>query len=86
MGALDRFERTSGAFVVMADTSAARSYATPCRTIRCFTRERREAAFLESEPPEWCIELEKWPYHTPEWKQWLSESRAGRNPTLPFAP
>jgi hypothetical protein len=53
---------------------------------RCLTRARREAAFLEPEPPEWCIELEKWPYHTPEWKQWLSETRAGRNPPLPFAP
>jgi hypothetical protein len=53
---------------------------------RCLTRARREAAFLEPEPPEWCIELEKWPYHTPEWKQWLSERRAGRNPTLPAAP
>ena len=53
---------------------------------RCLTRARREAAFLEPEPPEWCIELEKWPYHTPEWKQWLSETRAGRNPPLPVVP
>jgi hypothetical protein len=50
---------------------------------RCLTRERREAAFLEPAPPAWCIELEKWPYHTAEWKQWLASTRAGKNPPLP---
>jgi hypothetical protein len=37
------------------------------------------------EPPPWCIELEKWPYHTDEWKQWLSDTRAGKNSPLPAA-
>jgi hypothetical protein len=35
--------------------------------------------------PLWCIELEKWPYHTDEWNQWLSDTRAGKNPPLPAA-
>jgi hypothetical protein len=50
---------------------------------RCLTRERRERAFLDPEPPSWCIEKEKWPYHTAEWKQWLADRAAGRNPPLP---
>jgi hypothetical protein len=29
-----------------------------------------------------CIKMEKWPYNTPEWKQWLSDARAGKNPPL----
>src|SRR5262249_57168731 len=35
---------------------------------RCLTAEQRKAFFLPSEPPPWCIELEKWPYHTEAWK------------------
>jgi hypothetical protein len=29
--------------------------------------------------------MEKWPYNTPEWKQWLIDARAGKNPPLPSA-
>jgi hypothetical protein len=36
--------------------------------------------------PAWCIELGKWPYHTGEWKQWLADTRAGKNSPLPSAP
>jgi WD40 repeat protein len=50
---------------------------------RCLTRARRETAFLDPEPPAWCIEMEKWPYHTPAWKQWLADTRAGKKPPLP---
>jgi WD40 repeat protein len=52
---------------------------------RCLTQAQREAFFLLPEPPLWCIELEKWPYHTDEWKRWLSDTRAGKNPPLPTA-
>ena len=52
---------------------------------RCLTAARRNAAFLEIEPPAWCIEMAKWPYDTPEWKQWLIDTRAGKNPPLPSA-
>jgi hypothetical protein len=27
--------------------------------------------------PALCIEMEKWPYHTPAWKAWLADTRAG---------
>ena len=30
----------------------------------------------------WCIEMEKWPYRTSEWKQWLAEPRR-QEPPLP---
>ena len=53
---------------------------------RCLTREQRQAVFLPPESPDWCIELEKWPYSTPVWKQWLADTRAGKNPPLPAMP
>jgi dipeptidyl aminopeptidase/acylaminoacyl peptidase len=53
---------------------------------RCLTSEQRKAFFLLPEPPHWCIELEKWPYHTEAWKQWLSNTRAGKSPPLPDSP
>jgi WD40 repeat protein len=66
---------------------------------RCLTPDQRKAAFLEPEPPVWCItgagrEREadpakwepKWPYRTPEWAQWLVDRRAGKNPPPPAGP
>jgi WD40 repeat protein len=53
---------------------------------RCLTREQRKKAFLDPEPPAWCIELAKWPYDTQDWKDWLSFQRADANPPLPDAP
>ena len=50
---------------------------------RCLTSGQRVAAFLNLEPPAWCIEMEKWPYQTPEWKNWLTSKRAGADPALP---
>jgi WD40 repeat protein len=50
---------------------------------RCLTSERRTAAFLETEPLAWCVEMGKWPYDTPAWKQWLTDTRAGKKPSLP---
>jgi WD40 repeat protein len=50
---------------------------------RCLTAAQRSQFFLPPEPPLWCIEQEKWPYHTDAWKRWLSEIRAGKNPPLP---
>jgi hypothetical protein len=26
--------------------------------------------------------MEKWPYNTPKWKEWLADKRAGKNPPL----
>ena len=53
---------------------------------RCLTPAQRKAFFLPPEPPDWCIEMEKWPYNTPEWKQWLADKRAGKTPPLPEGP
>jgi dipeptidyl aminopeptidase/acylaminoacyl peptidase len=53
---------------------------------RCLTSEQRKVFFLPPEPPQWCVELEKWPYHTEAWKQWLSDTRAGKSPPLPDSP
>ena len=50
---------------------------------RCFTLEQRKAFFLPNEPPAWCIEMAKWPYDRPEWKEWLADKRADKNPPLP---
>ena len=30
---------------------------------RCLTQDQRRLAFLELEPPAWCIAEKKWPYH-----------------------
>ena len=46
---------------------------------RCLTLDQRKAFFLPPEPPAWCIEMEKWPHNTPEWKEWLADKRAGRS-------
>jgi WD40 repeat protein/energy-coupling factor transporter ATP-binding protein EcfA2 len=52
---------------------------------RCLTLVQRKTFFLPPEPPTWCIEMEKWPYDTAEWKQWLADARAGKKPPLPAA-
>jgi WD40 repeat protein len=53
---------------------------------RCLTRAQREEAFLDSAPLAWCIEMEKWPYHTQIWKDWLKYKRANANPPLADTP
>lgn len=65
---------------------------------RCLTADERKSIFLNLEPPRWCItgavsavgeamnsELwrAKWPYRTPEWKEWLLRKDKGENPQLP---
>jgi WD40 repeat protein/energy-coupling factor transporter ATP-binding protein EcfA2 len=52
---------------------------------RGLTPAQRKIFFLPPEPPDWCIEMEKWPYDTLQWKQWLVDKRAGKNPPLPAA-
>src|SRR5262249_9078242 len=53
---------------------------------RCLARERRDKAFLAPEPPAWCIELEKWPYQSTDWKDCLRHSRLAAAPPLPDSP
>ena len=50
---------------------------------RCLTRAQRSAAFLDPEPPIWCIEMGKWPYETDDWKAWLKYKRGSLKPPLP---
>jgi WD40 repeat protein len=50
---------------------------------RCLTQTQRKQLQLSAQPPSWCIELEKWPYHAQAWKNWLASKRAGKNPKLP---
>jgi WD40 repeat protein/tetratricopeptide (TPR) repeat protein len=52
---------------------------------RCLTGDQRAALFLDRDPPAWCIELEKWPYQTQDWKEWLKFTRAGARAPLPDA-
>jgi WD40 repeat protein len=50
---------------------------------RCLTPDEREKASLEREPPDWCVEQQKWPYNDESWTQWLVDRNAGRNSKMP---
>jgi WD40 repeat protein len=50
---------------------------------RCLTKSQRSNDFLDPEPPAWCVEMEKWPYQTQDWKDWLKFKRVNVNPPLP---
>ena len=77
-------DTTARVWDVFPDTQSLVS-AAKAAVPRCLTQDQREAFFLPPEPPAWCIEMEKWPYNTPEWKQWLADMRAGKKPPLPGA-
>ena len=78
-------DRTARLWELFADTQVLESHAKVVIP-RCLTIVQRNEFYLSPEPAPWCIEMEKWPYNTPEWKQWLSDARAGKNPPLPTAP
>jgi WD40 repeat protein len=80
-------DKTARVWEIFAQNSARVDLIMPAKDAipRCLTTDQRQQFFLPREPPSWCIELEKWPYHTKEWKQWLSDTRAGKNPPLPAA-
>jgi hypothetical protein len=75
-------DKTARIWDVFTDTQALVS-AAKAAVPRCLTAEQRQTFFLPAEPPAWCIDMAKWPYDTPEWKQWLADKRAGKNPPLP---
>jgi hypothetical protein len=50
---------------------------------RCLTPDEREKASLECEPPDWCVERQKWPYNDESWTRWLANRNAGRSPKMP---
>ena len=78
-------KNTARLWELFADTNESTSNAKKVIP-RCLTVAQRTAFFLPPEPPLWCIELEKWPYDSPAWKQWLVNHRAGKNPPLPTKP
>jgi WD40 repeat protein len=53
---------------------------------RCLTLRERRSDYLDPEPPAWCIEMAKWPYHTEEWKRWLDDKKGGKTSPLPNDP
>jgi WD40 repeat protein len=77
--------KTARVWDVFPDTQTLVSHAK-AGIPRCLTPAQRKTFFLPPEPPVWCIEMEKWPYSTAEWKQWLADVRSGKNPPLPAAP
>jgi WD40 repeat protein len=78
-------DKTVRLWDIFADTQALVSHVKEVIP-RCLTPAQRKDLFVTPKPPAWCIELEKWPYNTPEWKQWLADARAGKNPPVPAAP
>jgi WD40 repeat protein len=77
-------DNTARLWEIFANTQELVSHAKEA-VPRCLTVAQRKDFFLPPEPPLWCIERERWPYHTDEWKQWLSDTRAGKSPLLPAA-
>ena len=67
------------------------SIATVERTRRQLLRKAKASspvsfgggAAFSTQPPAWCIETEKWPYQTQDWKDWLQFKRGNANPPLP---
>jgi hypothetical protein len=78
-------EESGRILAVFPDTQALVSRAKEA-VPRCLTPGQLQEFYLPPEPPEWCIEMEKWPYNTHEWRQWLSDAQAGKHPSLPYAP
>jgi hypothetical protein len=78
----DQTARSWSVFTATQDLADAAKTVVP----RCLTREQRAKAFLDPEPPAWCIEMEKWPYESQDWKDRLKFKRANANPPLPDTP
>jgi WD40 repeat protein len=53
------------------------------KLLRCLMPTERIELFLDMAPPEWCIEMGKWPYNNDEWRSWLRARKAGANLPLP---
>jgi hypothetical protein len=55
-------------------------------TTSCIAPNERRSFSLPDEPPDWCVELRKQPYQSPEWQSWLEARRRKANPPLPTSP
>ena len=49
----------------------------------CLAPDDRKTLGLDAAPPRWCIEMNKRPYDTQDWRQWLTQKDAGQSPPLP---
>jgi hypothetical protein len=78
------WDKTARLWNIFADTQELVS-AAKAAIPRCLPAAQRKAFFLSPEAPDWCIEMQKWPYQTAVWKQWLTDKRAGKNPSQPSA-
>jgi WD40 repeat protein len=67
---------------LLTTTQYAIDYARDAAT-RCLTPAQRQLYFLGPEPPSWCITMQKWPYHTRAWKDWLAAKAAGKALSIP---
>jgi WD40 repeat protein len=61
----------------VADASAYAKSIVP----ECLPPQSRHDLGLEAEPPRWCIEMQKPPYNTPQWHDWLVKRDSGNVPT-----
>jgi WD40 repeat protein len=85
-----------GSRVITASDTTARVWTLPSTddlieqakllTPRCLTITQRQIAVIDLAPSFWCIEMKKWPYHTPEWELWLHHTRNNANPPFPGTP
>ena len=53
---------------------------------RCLTPSERTVFNLPVVPPQWCFELDKWPYQSPAWKLWHAHSDDKDKPPQPGTP
>jgi WD40 repeat protein len=49
----------------------------------CLSQSSRKNLGLDPDPPRWCIEMNKRPYDTLQWREWLSNRNAGRASAFP---
>jgi hypothetical protein len=82
----DVFRRRDGVYWQLFPTTQALIDHAKNVVPRCLTPQQRKAAYLSADPPAWCIEMKKWPYHTPEWQHWLVDRAAGKTVALPTEP
>ena len=75
-------DKTARIWVVFSTTQSLVDYSKQS-VPRCLTREQRANANLNLEPPDWCIEMDKWRYDSRHWKEWLMLKRANANPPMP---
>jgi WD40 repeat protein len=78
-------DKTARIWDIFADTQAL-MWRAKADIPRCLTPAQCKTFFLPSKLPAWRIDMEKWPYATVAWKQWLADKRDGKDSPLPAEP